>query len=336
MQGHPDHEVAGTGGLHDQEHAHGHGEGHTHGHGHAHGHRHGHHHHAPGGHDRAFAIGTALNMGLVVVQVVVGLAAGSMALLADGVHNLGDVTALVLSWGAAWLGRKQPTARHTYGWGRGTILASLLNAVVLLVGIGAIAAEAVRRLLHPVPVAGLPVLLVAALAIVLNSLTALLFARGRHGDLNLRATFVHMTADAAVSAAVVAAAAAILLTGATWIDPVASLLIAATIAWSGWGLLRESVDLAMDAVPEGLRAPEIEGFLRSLPGVVEVHDLHVWGLSTTATALTAHLVQQDAEPSLVRAASEGLLERFGISHCTFQVETSEHAASCALRPAQVV
>ena len=304
---------------------------HTHDH-----HGHGHHDHAPARHDAAFAVGTALNAGLVAAQVGFGLAAGSMALLADAVHNLGDVLGLMLSWGAVWLARRRPTARRTYGWGRGTILASLANAVVLLVGVGAIAAEAVRRLLHPGPVAGLTVLLVAAAGIAVNGATALLFARGRQGDLNLRAAFVHMAADALVSAGVVVAAALILLTGAAWLDPVASLLIAVTIAWSGWGLLRESADLAMDAVPEGLRAPEIEGFLRSLPGVVEVHDLHVWGLSTTSTALTAHLVQEGGGPDLVRAACDGLRERYGIGHCTFQVEDSAHAAGCTLRPEHVV
>ena len=308
------------------------GCGHHHGHG-----RGGHgHHHAPARHDAAFAIGTALNAGYVAVQVGTGLAAGSMALLADGVHNLGDVFGLVLSWGAVWLARRRPTARRTYGWGRGTILASLANAVVLLVSIGAIAAEAVRRLFHPAPVPGLVVLVVAAIGIGVNGLTALLFARGRKGDLNIRATFVHMAGDAAISGGVVVAAALILLTGATWLDPLASLLIALAIAWSSWGLLRESADLAMDAVPGHLRGPEIEAYLRGLPGVVEVHDLHVWGLSTTDTALTAHLVHDGGDAGLVRAACEGLRARFGIGHCTFQVETGALAELCELRSGHVV
>ena len=321
----------GSGHRHDHAHA-----ADAHDRGHSHGHAHGHHHHAPARHDAAFAIGTALNAAYVAVQIGCGLAAGSMALLADGVHNLGDVFGLVLSWGAVWLARRRPTARRTYGWGRGTILASLANAVVLLVSIGAIAAEAVRRLLHPAPVPALTVLVVAAIGIAVNGFTAMLFARGRKGDLNIRATFVHMAADAAVSGGVVLAAALIMLTGASWLDPLCSLLIAATIAWSSWGLLRESADLAMDAVPEHLRAGEIDGYLRSLPGVVEVHDLHVWGLSTTDTALTAHLVHDGDDAGLVRAACDGLRTRFGIGHCTFQVETGALAALCELRCGDMV
>ncbi len=311
-------------------------------HDHAHDHGgHGHHHHpapAPGSRNLAFAVGTGLNAGFVALQVWFGLAVGSVALLSDAVHNLGDVLGLALSWGAAVLALRRPTARRTYGWGRGTILASLLNAVVLLVGVGAVAAEAIRRLLHPEPVAGATVAWVAALGIVVNGGSALLFAAGRRGDLNVRAAFTHLMADAVLSAGVVAAGVVIVLTGATWLDPAASLVLAAMIAWSSWGLLRESADLAMDAMPGGLKAAEIAGFLHALPGVAEVHDLHVWALSTTRTALTAHLVQhEDAQPpELVRLACDGLRDRFGIDHCTFQVETPDHAHACALRPEHVV
>ena len=321
------------------DHAHDHaGHDHT-GHGHA-AHGHAGHSHAPARFDAAFALGTALNAGFVALQVGFGLAAHSVALLADAVHNLGDVLGLVLAWVAVVLARRAPSARRTYGWGRGTILASLANAVVLLVGIGAISVEAVRHLLHPDAVGSATVMWVAAVGILINGATALMFMRGRHDDLNIRGAFLHMAADAAVSAGVVLAAGLILLTGATWIDPLASLAIVAVIAWSSWGLLRESMALAMDAVPAGLAPAQVEAFLRTLPGVCEVHDLHIWGLSTTSTALTAHLVRDDAtaaEPdALIRAACDGVRGRFNIGHCTFQVESTRGAATCALRPSEVV
>ncbi len=321
------------------DHAHDH-TGHDHS-GHSHGaHGHAGHSHAPARFDAAFAVGTALNAGFVALQVSFGLAAHSVALLADAVHNLGDVLGLVLAWVAVVLARRAPSARRTYGWGRGTILASLANAVVLLVGIGAISVEAVRHLLHPDAVGSGTVMWVAAIGIVVNGATALMFMRGRKDDLNIRGAFLHMAADAAVSAGVVLAAGLILLTGATWIDPLASLAIVAVIGWSSWGLLRESMALAMDAVPAGLAPAQVEAFLRTLPGVLEVHDLHIWGLSTTSTALTAHLVCADASPAtpdaLVRAACDGVRGRFNIGHCTFQLESSAGAATCALRPSEVV
>ena len=320
--------------VHDDHPAHGHA-GHSHA---AHGHAG--HSHAPARFDAAFAVGTALNAGFVALQVFFGLAAHSVALLADAVHNLGDVLGLVLAWVAVVLARRAPSARRTYGWGRGTILASLANAVVLLVGIGAISVEAIRHLVHPDAVGSATVMRVAAVGIAVNGTTALMFMRGREHDLNIRAAFLHMAADAAVSAGVVAAAGVILLTGATWIDPLASLAIVAVIGWSSWGLLRESMSLAMDAVPAGLAPADVVAFLRTLPGVSEVHDLHIWGLSTTSTALTAHLVRADASPvepdHLIRTACDGVAARFGIGHCTFQVESSRGAATCTLRPAEVV
>ena len=197
-----------------------------------------------------------------------------------------------------------------------------------------------RHLAHPEAVAGATVMRVAALGIAINGATALMFMRGRHDDLNIRGAFLHMAGDAAVSAGVVLAAGLILLTGATWLDPLASLAIVAVIAWSTWGLLRESLSLAMDAVPAGLAPAQVDAFLRTLPGVSEVHDLHIWGLSTSTTALTAHLVRADAAPTepdqLIRAACDGVRERFGIGHCTFQVETTRGAAACTLRPSEVV
>jgi cobalt-zinc-cadmium efflux system protein len=309
---------------------------HDHHHHHGHGHDHG-HGSTGGGHGRAFAIGTALNVGFVVAEVVFGLAANSMALLADAAHNLGDVLGLLLGWGAAWLGGLPPTRQRTYGWGRSSILAALLNATILLIGVGAIGVEAVRRLLAPAPVAEVTVILVAAAGIVVNGATALLFMRGRDRDINIRAQYLHMAADAGVSASVVVAGLLILLTGAQWLDPVVSLGIAIAIVVTTWGLLRESVDLAMDAVPGGVPHADVQEFLASVPGVVEVHDLHIWGLSTTETALTAHLVCADGPNAhSLHAVTHELRDRFGIGHATIQVETGDDAELCRLRPHDVV
>ena len=217
-----------------------------------------------------------------------------MALLADAAHNFGDVLGLLLGWGAAWLTRLPPTRRRTYGWGRSSILAALLNATILLIGVGAIGVEAVQPAAGAEPVMEGTVILVAAAGIVVNGATALLFLRGRGHDINLRAQFLHMAADAGVSAAVVLAGLLILLTGWLWLDPLASLGIGIVIVSTTWGLLRELIDLAMDAVPGGVAHDEVQDYLASVPGVLEVHDLHIWGLSTTQTALTAHLVCADA------------------------------------------
>jgi cobalt-zinc-cadmium efflux system protein len=295
------------------------------------------HHHAHHGHDRAFAIGAALNLGFVVAEIMFGVLANSMALLADAAHNFGDVLGLLLGWGAAWLARRPPTRRRTYGWGRSSILAALLNATILLIGVGAIGVEAVRRLQSPMPVLESTVILVAAAGIVVNGATALLFLRGRSHDINLRAQFVHMAADAAVSAGVVLAGLLILLTGWLWLDPLTSLAIGAIIVVTTWGLLRESIDLAMDAVPGDVAHDAVQDYLVSVPGVLEVHDLHIWGLSTTQTALTAHLVCADpsAERTLHDVTTE-LRDRFGIGHATLQIETDADAELCRLRPHDVV
>jgi cobalt-zinc-cadmium efflux system protein len=305
---------------------------------HDHDHDHDHDHaHAPASFGAAFAIGAVLNIGLVAAQVVYGLAAHSMALLADAAHNAGDVLGLLLAWGAFLLGRRLPSARRTYGWGRSTILAALANAAVLLISVGAIAVEAGQRLLAPAPVAEKTVIVVATAGIVINGVTAWLFARG-HDDLNIRATFLHMVGDAAISAGVVLAAVLILFTGWLWVDPLASLAIAGLIAASTWGVLRDAANLAMDGVPQGIARDEVETWLRGLPGVVEVHDLHIWGLSTTEAALTAHLVRDEAadDQHLIRTACAGLGARFRIGHATLQVETAAVAAACRLRPADIV
>ena len=312
---------------------HDHAHGHTHGHGHAH-----HHHHVPARHDAAFAIGASLNAAFVIAEVVFGLAANSMALLSDAVHNLGDVLALLLAWGAAWLSRRPPSAHRTYGWGRSSVMAALVNAVVLLIGIGGIGVEALRRLVAPEPVAELTVMAIAAAGIVINGGTALLFLRDRASDINLRAQFLHLGGDALVSAGVVVAALLVHVTGWFWLDPATSLVIAVLIAVATWGLLRDSINLAMDAVPGGVGATEVHEFLATLPGVTEVHDLHIWALSTTEVALTAHLVcvDTDAERRRLHDMQAELQHRFGIGHATFQIESHADAAECRLRPHDVV
>jgi len=303
---------------------------------HHHDHAH-HHHHRASGHDRAFAIGAALNVGFVAAEVGFGLLANSMALLADAAHNLGDVLGLLLGWGAAWLTRRPPSGRRTYGWGRSSILATLLNATILLIGVGAIGVEAVRRLVFPTAVDEPIVMVIAAVGILINGGTALLFMRGRDEDINIRSQFLHMATDAAVSASVVVAGALIWITGWLWLDPLVSLAIGIVVVGATWGLLRESIDLAMDAVPNGVAQDEVEDYLVSVPGVVEVHDLHIWGLSTTQTALTAHLVCNDpaAERSL-HDVTTVLRDRFGIGHATLQIETDADAELCRLRPHDVV
>jgi cobalt-zinc-cadmium efflux system protein len=304
-----------------------------------HHHHHDHHHdHAPTGeYDRAFAVGTVLNLGFVAAGVGFGLAANSMALLADAAHNLSDVLGLLLGWGAAWLARRPPTRHRTYGWGRGSIFAVLLNATILLIAIGGIGVEAVHRLVTPQPVSDLIVMVVAAVGIIINGATALMFMRGRGDDLNIRAQFIHMAGDAGVSAGVVVAGLLMRLTGWTWLDPLSSLAIAVVILIGTWGLLRESLDLAMDAVPPGVSQNEVEAWLAALPGVHEVHDLHIWGLSTTETALTAHLVcADDGAQQRLPDLSAQLQERFGIGHSTLQIETNADAELCRLRPQHVV
>lgn len=308
-------------------------------HDHAHHHHHLHHYGParPPSQDRAFAIGAAVNLAFVAAEFGFGIAANSVALVADATHNLGDVLSLLLAWGAAWLTRRPPTQRRTYGWGRSSILAALINAAVLLIGVGAIGIESIHRLLKPEPVGELTVMLVAAAGIIVNGGTALLFLRDRDKDLNVRAQFLHLAGDALVSAGVVAAAIVICFTGLLWLDPLTSLAIVAVITFATWGVLRESVDLAMDAVPETVPHDEVREFLAALPGVTEVHDLHIWGLSTTETALTAHLVfaNEQSDRRLHQLSAE-LRERFGIGHATLQIESGEDAAMCRLRPNEVI
>ena len=291
-----------------------------------------HHHdhaHAPQNFGRAFAIGIAINLGYVVIEAGVGLATGSMALLADAGHNLSDVLGLALAWAGLRLAQRAPSPRFTYGLKRSGILAALANAVFLLVACGAIAVEAVRRLADPQPVPGGLVMAVAAAGILVNGVTAWLFARGRHGDVNIRGAYLHMLADAGVSAAVVVAGLVILKTGASWVDPALSLVVVIVILRGTWGLLRESVAMALDAVPAGIDTAAVAAFLKARPGVATVHDLHIWPMGTTDTALTAHLVMPAGHPGDAALAdlAHDLDHRFGIGHATIQVETG--AADCA-------
>jgi cobalt-zinc-cadmium efflux system protein len=287
---------------------------------------HGDHHHGPRGlapdHlDRAMAIGVALNVAFVIVELAAGFNAGSLALIADAGHNAGDVVGLLLAWGANWLARRPPSRRYTWGLGRATIYAALTNAVLLLIACGAILWEAWNRLHAPAPVAGLTVITVATIGVVINTFTALLFVRG-HRDANVRGAFLHMAADAAVSAGVVLAGIAIALTGAVWIDPVVSIAIAAVIIIGTWGLFQESVELALDAVPRGIDPDAIGVGLATLAGVAGVHDLHVWGPSTSEVSLTVHLVvSAEADRDAVLAAATHLLrEEFQVAHLTIQIE----------------
>ncbi len=323
--------------THAHDHA-GHDQGHDHDHGHGHHHGIGGHQHAPANFGRAFAIGIALNLAYVLGEAFYGVAAHSLALLADAGHNLGDVLGLAGAWLASVLGKRRPGGRYTYGLRRSSILAALGNAVVLLVVTGGIAWEGIRRLMEPEPTGGFVIMAVAAVGIVVNGVTAFLFMSGRKDDLNIKGAFLHMASDALVALGVVVAGAVILWTGWLWLDPAISLVISAVIVAGTWGLLRDSVNLALDAVPPGVDQERVSAFLRDLPGVAEVHDLHIWGMSTTETALTAHLVRPGAQldDELLHHAAEELKEHFGIGHATFQVENGQGAHPCNLRPDEVV
>jgi cobalt-zinc-cadmium efflux system protein len=320
---------------HEHEHDHAYEHGHDHGHGHAHGYAPG-HSHAPDTFGTAFAIATALNIALVVLQAFYGVLAHSMALLADAGHNAGDVLALLLAWGSHAISRRNPTERYTYGFRSSSIIAALINATVLLVVTGAIAWSAIERLFEPQPVGGTTVMIVAAGAIVINGIAAAVLARGNTQDLNVYGAFLHLLADAAVSAGVVAAGLIILLTGWLWVDPIASLVISAVIVWSTWGLLRDAAKMSLQGVPSQIDPGAVRTYLQSLPAVSEVHDLHIWPMSTTETALTCHLVMPDGypEPDFLGVVYTGLQQRFGIEHPTIQIERGDRL--CKLSPAHVV
>ncbi|MBT8368568.1 MAG: cation diffusion facilitator family transporter [Deltaproteobacteria bacterium] len=287
-------------------------------------------HHDHTDYSQAFKIGVALNVGFVIIEVVFGLLADSLALLADAGHNLSDVLGLILAWGAAYLTQREATDRRTYGWRKSSILAALFNAIILLVAIGGIGWEAIRRFNQPSHVAGATIIWVAAMGVIINGITALLFMSGRKSDLNIRGAFLHMAADAGVSAGVVLAGIGIFFTGWQWLDSAVSLLIVAIIFIGTWGLLKDSFNLALDAVPRHIDTREVRDYLADLPGVSQVHDVHIWGMSTTEVALTAHLVKQGTEDddSLIAKMKKDLHRRFAIDHITIQWERGEELLNC--------
>ena len=302
-------------------------------------HSHAHHVHGHGSlnYGRAFAIGITVNLVYVAGEAVAGVLSGSLALLADASHNLGDVLSLSLSWGAAILSRRQPSSRFTYGLRSTSILAALANAIILLVVTGGIAWEAIRRLNHPAPVASGIVIAVAAVGIFVNGGTALLFASGK-SDLNVKSAFLHMAADAVVTAGVVAAGIVIWVTHWDWLDPAVSLVVSVVIIAGTWGLLKSAIGLALAAVPEGVDAAAVRSHLLALPGVTGLHDLHIWGMSTTETALTCHLVMPAGHPgdAVLTGVAQELHHRFGIQHATIQIELADTDEVCALTPEHVV
>lgn len=305
---------------------------------HDHNHRHGHCGHGPASYSGAFVIGITLNVGFVLIEVIYGISAHSVALLADAGHNLSDVLGLVLAWGASILTRRRPSHRYTYGLRRSSILIALLNAIILLIAMGGITWEAIQRCRDPGPVAGATVIGVAAVGIVINTITALMFLSGRKQDLNIRGAFLHMAADAVVSLGVVLAGVAILVTGWLWFDPVISLLIVIVVVVGTWQLLRDAINLSLDAVPEGIEPLVVRTYLAELPNVAQVHDLHIWAMSTTETALTAHLVLPLGHPgdAFLAEVCKALHDQFGIEHTTLQVETGDLDHPCSLAPDHLV
>jgi cobalt-zinc-cadmium efflux system protein len=295
------------------------------------------HDHSPGGHrhgparyDRAFAIGIALNLSFVTAEFAFGFLSQSLALIADAGHNLSDVAGLLIAWFAVWLARKPATALRTYGYRRASILAALANAALLIAAVVWIVVESVQRFFDPQPIASMTVIAVAAVGVVINTATALLFMRGREHDINIQGAFLHMAADAAISLGVVAAGIVILYTNWLWLDPAISIAIALVILWSTWSLARDSVNMSLDMVPPNVDREEVERYLASLPGVTNVHHLHIWAMSTTEIALAVHLVRPDAslDDAFLKNACEGLKRSFGIVHATFQIEAGSGARPC--------
>jgi cobalt-zinc-cadmium efflux system protein len=306
---------------------------HAHHHDHSHaGHSHAGHSHGPAVGDPRYGLAIGLNLLIVLIEAGGGFYANSTALIADAGHNLSDVLGLVLAGGATWLASRPAKGKRTYGFGKATVLAAVINGVVLVFVSGAIAIEAAHRLFAPEPVGSVVVMGTAAVGVVVNGLTAMMFMRGRGGDLNVRGVFLHMAGDAAISVGVIVSAGLILLTGLTWIDPLASLLVVGVILAGTWGLLREAIDLAMDAAPPGADLDSIEAFLAGSAGVTEVHDLHVWAMSTTEMALTAHVVRpaHDGDDGFRAGLAHALHDRFGVRHATLQIEQSrdDHCPDC--------
>ncbi len=290
-----------------------------------------HNHSNSDNHNKAFGFGIALNIIYIVVEVIFGLLVSSMALIADAGHNLSDVLGLLLAWGATFLARTLPTKKRTYGLRKSTILAALFNALILLIAVGAISIEAIRRLITPQQVQGSTMMIVAGIGVLINAVTAYLFVKGKEKDINIRGAYLHMAADAGVSAGVVIAGLLISLTGWLWLDPVISVVIVLVITIGTWDLLRDSFLMSVDAVPKGISLKEVEAHLKKIPGVAEIHDLHIWAMSTTETALTVHLVMPDSNPGdyFLKEICGDLQERFGIEHSTIQVEKDAQGANCS-------
>lgn len=313
--------------LHNHTHHHSHNHPHAHAHGHSHS-------HIPTNFTSAFIIGIVLNTLYVVVEFGYGVAVNSMSLIADAGHNLSDVLGLLLAWGAAWLAKRNASKKHTYGFRKSTILASLINSVLLFVAIGAITIEAIQRFFNPVSVPGSVVMIVAGIGLVINAATAMLFMRGKEHDLNIKAAFMHMAADALVSGGVVVAGLVVLLTGYTFIDPLVSLIIVVILALGSWRMLRDSASLTMDGVPEAVDYNQVAAYLSQIPGVIGVHDLHIWAMSTTENAMTVHIVTNEAKNNndFTAHIAEHLHSHFSVHHSTIQMEINERMHDCDHTP----
>ena len=287
---------------------------------------------SPGNYNKAFAIGIALNVVYIAVEVVYGLLIHSMALIADAGHNLSDVLGLLLAWGATYLAKTLPTKKRTYGLRKSTILAALFNAIILLIAVGAISIEAIRKLIYPEQVKGTVMMIVAGIGVFINAATAYLFIKGKGKDINIRGAYLHMAADTGVSFGVVLAGLMIILTGWMWLDPVISLVIVVVITIGTWDLLRDSFLMSVDAVPKEINLKDVETYLKKIHGVTDIHDLHIWAMSTTENALTVHLVMPDSNQGdyFLKEICGELQEKFGIEHSTIQVERDVQAANCSL------
>ncbi len=291
---------------------------------HGHAHHHDHAHHAPASSDRRYTVAIILNLGFVVMEATAGFIANSTALLSDAAHNLSDVLGLALAGGAAWLAKRGASSQRTYGYSKATVLAALANALVLVVACGGILWEAASRFFAPEATQPLFIMVVALAGVLVNGMTAMLFLRGRKEDVDVRGAYLHMLADAGVSAAVIVAGAAILFTGQNWIDPAISVVVVALILWSTWGLLRESLNLALDAAPAHIDVAAVRTYLAEQPGVIAVHDLHVWAMGATKPALTAHLVRPEGgDDAFLAQVADGIAQKFGIGHVTLQVERAQ-------------
>lgn len=327
---------------HDHDHSHGgaggHHHHHDHDHGHGHGHGHGHHHHIPKNFDAAFAIGAFLNLSFVGAELTYGYLAKSLALIADAVHNFADVVGLLLAWGASWLARRSPTDERTFGYRRASILAALLNSCLLFLAIGAIIIEALQRFARPAPVQTDMMIWVAVVGIAINFGTAMLFWKGQKDDLNLRAAFIHMVADAAISAGVVVGGLIIMFKGWIWMDPAISLVVSVIILIGCWDIAKEALHLSLDGVPKHIDRRNVLVYLHELPGVTGVHDLHIWAMSTTEVALTVHLMRpgMPTDDKFLHEVASHLQERYHIGHVTIQVEAGNTKEPCKLAPHDVV